>query len=157
MNGIPYSDADIAAIRARYSTKGPKQLAIELGRTPKSIVRKAQKMSLSCRRRNYRVEYSRAELKMIRKRYPNEGAAQLATDLGRTKAGIVQIAFRLGVKCQAYKRNEARWRDHHEAKASKTPVHTTQKPDIWIDEEHEQWMQHWRNRRAQRGHNAPMD
>lgn len=141
-----YSTDEIAAIRARYPIEGPKQLAIDLGRTPKGIQRKAQNMGLSCKRRDYRVEYSRAELKMIRKRYPNEGANQLVIDLGRTKAGIEQMAFRMGVKFRAYKHNEARWRDHCATVARESACEN----NTWMDAEHEQWMETWRNRRRNR-------
>jgi len=142
----PYSADDIAAIRARYPDEGPNQLAIDLGRTPKGVQRKAQNMGLSCKRRDYRVEYSRAELRAIRKRYPTEGANQLAIDLGRTKGAIEQMAFRMGVKFRAYKHNKARWRDHCATVARESACEN----NSWMDDEHKSWMEKWRNRRKQR-------
>jgi hypothetical protein len=148
-----YSPDEIAAILARYPIEGPNQLAIDLGRTPKGIQRRAQRMELSCKRRDCRIPYTRAEVMAIRKRYPAEGAAQLAADLGRTKAGIEQAAWRLGVKFRAYKRNEARWHDHHATTPRKSPCTNS----AWMDDEHAQWMQQWQAKRAQRGHNAQAD
>ena len=53
---------------------------------------------MSARRTGWRA-WRTAEEKVLRERYPVEGATQLAKDLGRTRHAVATMARRLGVKC----------------------------------------------------------
>jgi hypothetical protein len=91
-----YSAREDRIIRAQWPYVAA--IAELLGRTENAVRGRARKLGLPCASGKPKRLFTDAEREIIRARYTAEGAIPLARELGRTRADIVSIAGRLGVR-----------------------------------------------------------
>ncbi len=96
MGGRTYSPAELARIRAEYSTaRSPNALARSMGRDPSALKQKAREMGLHRPAKATPAERTAALLA----RYADAPDLQaLAKELGITHGSLTAHAYRLGVK-----------------------------------------------------------
>lgn len=88
-----WSPAADAKLRALYATTAMPRLAFLLKRSENAITQHARKLSLSKGR-----FWTKAEIRILRKRYPAELTADVARDLGRKPSVVAQKAILLGLR-----------------------------------------------------------
>lgn len=93
MKPRPWTQAELDAVRTRYATSGARALAAELGRSERSVVRKAQ--ALGCARKPHWTPEEDDRLRLLW-----EGLSPphvVARELGRSKGAVIQRATHLGL------------------------------------------------------------
>lgn len=91
-----WSDAAKEKLRVLYEGGEPMaRIAFALKRTPKAINSKAKVLGLS---RGTRKPWTKADIQLLRKRFPHELTANVARDLGRSYTLVAQKALKLGLR-----------------------------------------------------------
>lgn len=99
MNGRAWTDAELRHLRRHYRRRTVPRLAAELGRTPRAVEGKVERMGLSKgMRKGPRYGWHAADLELLAREYPRQGAAPVAAALGRSPTAVRIQAKRQGLR-----------------------------------------------------------